>query len=984
MHLYRPFLLIVLALLLPLGSFGQKTDHLLGEVLVMLTEGTEPTAWAEKWQRFEGRHTQFAPHRRVSAPMRIWAFRFDFNRIHEYRFLESLRRDEDVVMAQFNHFIKLRAVPDDPQFSEQWQLQNLGQTGSTPGNDLGVVEAWDITTGGLTPAGDTIVVCVIDNGQDPVHEDYGDNIWINHAEIPGNGIDDDQNGFVDDYRGWNSFQDDDDIDDLNWHGTPVSGIIGARGNNGLGVAGINWEVKIMTVVGGSGLESEVLESYSYPLVHRKRYNETKGAEGAFVVATNASWGADFSFPEDAPLWCAFYDSLGTHGILNVGAASNEDVDVDIEGDLPTTCPSPFLIGVTNLNQRNQKLEQAAFGSQSVDLGAYGEDVWTTADNNGYDAFGGTSAATPQVTGAIALLYSAPCEGFIALAKSDPAAAALAVRSHILNGTVPTASLEGVTVTGGRLHIGNSLDLLLNNCSDCQPPSSLRVEDLTGTSVQLAWNQNDSIQTVDLRWRALGADTWNEVTSAEAPYALSNLNPCNSYEFQLRAHCRSESTGYTPSFEFQTDGCCEAPEEVSIAISGGDNAFLDWNTVLAADIYNLRWRQLGSSTWSEISSRPTFFLLDELEDCTEYELQLQSVCEGEASGFSSSFNFMTKDCGACLDQSYCDPENTTGTEEYIASVRLHTLENISGPDGGYGNYTGLTAPQLVVGSAYQIELEPGFQSDDAFGEYFRVWIDFDQDGGFERSEMVFDAGEPSETEVSGTVSIPPTAVLGNTRMRVVMQFQSPGSPCSLSGLGFGEIEDYCVAIVREGEVCDIPTQLDTSLVLVDQAELHWESEAANSYLFRFRESTTNSWESIGSEEKRIILENLQPCVEYEAQVQAICGEDIASDFSASLFFTTSCSTTTEEAHGGPNLIQLSPNPFSNEINLRFSRDGGDSDGMELIIFDLTGRTRHAQVINGYATNGLFIDLSFLPDGLYLLQLRDRNGRFETHRIVKTGQ
>ena len=204
--------------------------------------------------------------------------------------IQAVWQHDAVMMCQLNHIIDQRVtVPNDPQYNQQWQYDNDGSNGGTVNADIDAPEAWDITTGGLTATGDTIVVCVIDDGIDVNHSDFGDNLWVNYAEIPNNNIDDDNNGFVDDYLGWNADDNNDDIGNSNGsHGTPVAGIVGAKGNNGIGVAGVNWDVKLMIVPGG-GNEAQALAAYDYPYTMRKIYNQTNGAQGAFVVSTNASW-----------------------------------------------------------------------------------------------------------------------------------------------------------------------------------------------------------------------------------------------------------------------------------------------------------------------------------------------------------------------------------------------------------------------------------------------------------------------------------------------------------------------------------------------------------------------------------------------------------------------------------------------------------------------------------------------------------------------
>jgi len=472
----RPFGALLFCLLFPFSFstiLGQRLTHVQGDVLVQLAElpdGEHPKSWAARQTDQNGNSLKLVYAELISDYVGIHRLTFDFRKIDERVVLSALGRQPEVLNVQLNHLTNLReTIPDDPQFPDQWQYINTGQGGGTPGADIDMDLAWDFATGGLTAAGDTIVACVIDDGIDANHPDMAPNLWVNHAEIPGNGIDDDNNGYIDDYRGWDTGSNSDQVTDGGGHGTPVAGIVGAKGNNGIGVAGVNWDVKLMIVQGGSGVESEVLQAYSYPLDMRRRYNETNGAEGAFVVSTNASWGVNFGQPEDSPLWCAFYDTLGVHGILNCGATANLGIDIDVDGDLPTGCTSDYLISVTNMNRNDVKVGGAAWGLENVDLGAFGAGTWTAAAGGGYGGFGGTSGATPHVTGTIALLYSLACPGFIDLAKADPGAAALLAKEVILLGVDPNESLAGITVTGGRLNVANSMELLLPNCGGCIPP-----------------------------------------------------------------------------------------------------------------------------------------------------------------------------------------------------------------------------------------------------------------------------------------------------------------------------------------------------------------------------------------------------------------------------------------------------------------------------------------------------------------------------------
>ena len=231
-------------------------------------------------------------------------------------------------------------------------------------------------------------------------------------------------------------------------------MIGATGANEVGVVGANWNVKMMVVSNSGASDAGVIASHSYPLTMRRMYNETNGEKGAFVVATNASWGIDGGQPEDSPLWCAMYDSLGVQGILNCGATANNSVDVDVVGDLPTACPSDFMISVTATDIDDERTF-SAYGLTTIDVGAPGAAVLTTNISGGYGTTSGTSFASPLTAGVIGLLYSAPCSGLMTLVKGDPSAGALFIREKLFDGVDQVGDLPGNTVTGGRINAGTS-------------------------------------------------------------------------------------------------------------------------------------------------------------------------------------------------------------------------------------------------------------------------------------------------------------------------------------------------------------------------------------------------------------------------------------------------------------------------------------------------------------------------------------------------
>lgn len=393
----------------------------------------------------------------LSTPFNIHLYRFDPT-LDPIVIAQRLNRHPGVIAAQADYHLEQRNQPDDPYYNDQWDLERIS-----------VPEAWDITTGGVTARGDTIVVAITDSGFNTGHLDIRSNLWINKAEIPGDGIDNDENGYIDDDQGWN-FHERSNRHAPDTHGHRVAGIIGARGNNGFGTAGINWEVKMMLLT--SLRISDLISAYDYMIEQRRRYNESDGAEGAFVVAANLSLGLSRTFCSEQPIWGGMYDKLGEVGILAGVAAANENYDIETFGDMPPTCTSDYIIAVTNTTRNDQKYDKAAYGSTSIDLGAPGEGSVTIDVFDEFSTFGGNSAAAPHLSGAIALLYSLPCEYLAADALSQPAATALAVKRALLEGVDPLQSLQDISVTGGRLNVFTALKQLSQGCATSIGPLSL--------------------------------------------------------------------------------------------------------------------------------------------------------------------------------------------------------------------------------------------------------------------------------------------------------------------------------------------------------------------------------------------------------------------------------------------------------------------------------------------------------------------------------
>lgn len=388
--------------------------------------------------------------REVARSLNIHLLEFDPTRCPADALSQWLEAQPEVLYQHANYKVDFRTTPNDPDYDLQWGAGRIG-----------LPEVWALGQGGLTVNGDTIVIAIIDSGFDLSHEDIIGNIWTNPHEIPGDGIDNDNNGYVDDINGWDFRGNGPDIayDD---HGLRVSGILAATANNDKGIAGVCWNSKIMYLSIGS--VAGIVSAYEYVLEQRQRYNETLGAEGAFVVATNASFGlVDPFFCSEYPIWGNMYDLLGEAGVLTGAGTANKDLDVDVVGDMPTSCESDFIITVLNSTEDEERFTRSGYGKVAIDMAAPGEGSYTVAPFNRYALFGGNSAAAPHLTGAIGLLYSMPCEFLSTDALTKPRETALFIRSILEESVDRFPAYADITATGGRLNVRNAMNLLSDAC-----------------------------------------------------------------------------------------------------------------------------------------------------------------------------------------------------------------------------------------------------------------------------------------------------------------------------------------------------------------------------------------------------------------------------------------------------------------------------------------------------------------------------------------
>jgi subtilisin family serine protease len=515
--------------------------------------------------------------------------------------LVLLSSRSDILYAEPNYIVHRALVPNDPFFDQQWGLQNFGQTlvgdkgtiSGIAGVDIGAATAWEISSDSST-----MLVATIDTGIDYSHPDLAANIWHNPGESgldglgndkSSNNIDDDGNGYIDDLYGWNFVSNnrlpaDDDVDG---HGTHVAGIIGAVGDNGLGVAGVNWSVQLMALKflnsKGEGTIFNAVKAYKYAVNN-----------GARII--NASYThINFDSSEKVAI-----DVARTAGVLVVAAAGNSGSNNDLSPFYPASHSLDNILSVAATDPRDNRATFSNIGAFSVDLGAPGVNIYSTIrlaltglDGQwGYNYMSGTSMAAPFVTGAAALLWS-----------QHPELSYAEIRDALLLTVDIIPALQGRVVSNGRLNIGRAMALDFGQPVP-QAPTDLTIDQIVAGVVDLSWRDLSDNETAFVVERSAGGayTIIGQGPADLAGYTDTTAPDAVQIAYRVKAVAGIQSSGYSNIAEQFIP--LNSPQGLVGVVDAATGVYLLWTDASASEQgYLVERRGGGEASFSAYMTLP---------------------------------------------------------------------------------------------------------------------------------------------------------------------------------------------------------------------------------------------------------------------------------------------------------------------------------------------------------------------------------------------
>lgn len=343
--------------------------------------------------------------------------------------------------------------------------------------------------------------------------------------------------------------------------------------------------------------------------------------------------------------------------------------------------------------------------------------------------------------------------------------------------------------------GGARATLLNSAgcnppSSCNAPTGLASSNVTTSSATVSWGAVSGAVSYNLQYKTTSATTFTTINTTASSYNLSGLSSGTSYVFQVQTVCASGSSVYSSQASFLTTSTstCSTPSGLASGSVTASGATLSWAAVSGAASYNLQYKTSSASTFTTVNTTNTSLTLSGLSASTAYVAHVQAVCSSGSSSYSSQISFTT----ASGSLTYCASKGNSVVDEWIDYVKLNNMTRTSGADGGYVYFT-TTPANVTAGTSYTLTISAGFRSGYSATEYWRIWVDWNQNGVFtDAGELMASGSSASSGNLTATLAVPATAKNGNTRMRVSMKWNS-AQTSSCETFSYGEVEDYNVVV-----------------------------------------------------------------------------------------------------------------------------------------------------------------------------------------------
>lgn len=585
-------------------AYGLDHEHVPGQLIVKFKDGI-PAEFQDhviKKIRTSQKHS-LANDRSQATVLSFSMIRSEDGLLDIAKTLDAL---PEVEYVEANYIYRLNdTTPNDPEFSKLYGLNNLDSSGNKTRKDIAATEAWDVTTGSKD-----VLVGVIDTGIDYTHPDLKDNMWTNPGETgldaegndrATNGIDDDNNGYVDDFQGWDFYNGDNDPLDGHSHGTHCAGTIGAKGNNGIGVVGVNWDVSLvgLKVFSDSGSTNAAI------LAEAISYSTDLG-----VDLTSNSWGG-------GGVSNVIRDSIAEAdqaGILFVAAAGNSSSNNDSVPHYPSSYDFGNVVAVASTDRNDRLSSFSSYGLTSVDVGAPGSDIYSTIPGGRYASKSGTSMATPHVAGLLALVKA-----------QYPELNHYQLRDRVFNTANPISSLDG-KVAYGRIDASAALEL---DSIDPSAPANLSFIKAGISRIEVSWKESgdDGDEGTASRYLAkvhsepLTADNWadGQVVPYEAVETKDGVITAKVQGLSFNQE------GYVAIQAFDNVGnSSEISESVFFAVAEIE--------VIVENDGNLDMFDVGTDTWGLESADGNDFIADSPN--STYQNNINTSLESKSYDVSS--------------------------------------------------------------------------------------------------------------------------------------------------------------------------------------------------------------------------------------------------------------------------------------------------------------------------------------------------------------